>query len=75
MRGRRIGEGRIREEKLACPIFDVFRKHGVDYRELCVSLGNGWLHAISPNLRFDPFKRADKDHYYIKDIVEVGKKR
>mgnify|MGYP007109761846 CR=1 FL=1 len=33
MRAERIEEGRIREEKLACPIFDTFRRHGVDYCE------------------------------------------
>lgn len=72
MKAKKIGEDRIREEKLACPIFDVFRRHGVDYCDLlCISLGNGWLFAINPNLKFELVRRADKDHYCIKDIVDT----
>ena len=74
MKAEKIGSGQIREEKYACPIFDVFRRHGVDYCDLlCVSLGNGWLHAINPNLKFELVRRGGKDHYCIKDIVDVSK--
>ena len=74
MKAERIGEGHIREEKSACPIFDVFRRHGVNYcDELCISLGNGWLNAINPNLKFELVRRGDKDHYCIKDIVDTAR--
>ena len=74
MKAQQIDDGRIREEKLACPIFDVFRRHGVDYcEELCVSLGNGWLSAIDPSLKFELVRRAGKDGYCIKDIVNTRK--
>lgn len=74
MKAKKIGEGRVREEKLACPIFDVFRKHGVDYCEqLCVSLGNGWLKAINPKFKFELVRRGDNDHYCLKDIVDTSK--
>jgi hypothetical protein len=72
MRALKIGGWRIREEKTACPIFDAFRKHGVDYCEqLCISMGNGWLYAIDPNLRFELVRRGSKDCYCIKDIVDT----
>lgn len=75
MKAEKIDEGRIREEKLACPIFDVFRRHGVDYCDsLCVSLGNGWLYAINPNLKFELVRRGGRGHYCIKDIVDTSKK-
>lgn len=76
MKARRIDEGRVREEKLAYPIFDVFRMHGVNYcEELCLSLGNGWLYAINPNLKFELIRRGGKDHYCIKDIVDTKRIR
>lgn len=74
MKAKRIGERRIREEKLACPIFDVFRKHGVDYcDELCISLGNGWLYTINPKFKFELVRRGNNDCYCIKDIVDTRK--
>ncbi len=74
MKAEKIGSGRIREEKVTCPIFDVFRRHGVDYCDLlCVSLGNGWLYAINPNLKFELVRRGGKNHYCIKDIVDISK--
>ena len=74
MKAQRIEEGRIREEKLACPILDIFRKHGVDYCELlCISLNSGFLYAINPNLKFEIVRRGSKDHYCIKDVVDTGK--
>lgn len=72
MKSKKISERRIREEKLACPIFDVFKSHGVDYcEELCISLGNGWLNAINPALKFELVRRGGKDHYCIKDIIKT----
>jgi hypothetical protein len=74
MKAEKIAKGQIREEKLACPIFDVFKRHGVDYCELlCISLGNGWLHAINPNLKFKLVRKGGKNHYCIKDIVDTSK--
>ena len=72
MKVQEIGKGRIREEKLACPIFDVFQMNGVDFcDELCVTFNSGCLHAINANLIFEWVRKPGDGQYCIKDIVDT----
>jgi hypothetical protein len=65
------GPSRIREEKTRCPIYDVFKKLGVNYcDELCLSMTAGWLAAINKNLRFEMIQNATPTHYCIKEIID-----
>lgn len=73
MKAERIDDGRIREEKVACPIFDVFKKYDVDYcEELCISMCSGWLSAVNPNLKYEIVRRGSANRYCIKDIVDYN---
>lgn len=68
----KINEGRLREEKTRCPIYDVFKEVGVEYcDELCLSMTSGWLAALNPDLHFEMVRKAGKDHYCIKDIIDT----
>jgi len=68
----KIGKGRIREEKNHCPRHDVDKELGVEYcDELCLSMTSGWLAALNPNLRFEMVRKAGKNHYCIKDIIDT----
>jgi len=72
MKVSKINDGRIREEKTICPIYDVFNACGVDYcEEFCVSMTRGWLAAINSDLNCEMIRKANKDQYCIKDIINV----
>jgi hypothetical protein len=72
MKVTKMSEGHMREEKTFCPLYNVFKEAGVDYcDELCLSMTKGWLSAINPDLTFIMVRRAENNHYCIKDIIDT----
>ncbi|MBM4080162.1 MAG: hypothetical protein FJ278_10725 [Planctomycetes bacterium] len=59
-------------EKTHCPMFDAFRRQGVDYCDLiCMSAARGALATLSPSLRLDLTRRPGEGHYCQKRLHRV----
>jgi hypothetical protein len=70
MKTTKLNPGCVREEKLQCPIHDLFKSMKVNYcNELCLAMTSGWLAAINPRLTFQMVRLPDSERYCIKDII------
>jgi len=70
MKTTKINPECVREEKLHCPIHDLFKSMKVNYcNELCLAMTSGWLAAINPRLTFHMVRMPDAEQYCIKDII------
>jgi|GEM_PF-4124767 len=70
MKTSKCGPRCVREEKLQCPIYDLFKSMKVNYcNELCLAMTSGWLAAINPNITFQMVRMPDSEQYCIKDII------
>lgn len=60
-------------EKTHCPMYDAFRRHGVDYCDLiCMAAARGALAALSPSLRLELTRRPGEGHYCQKRLCRAS---
>ena len=69
MRVLECGDDRAVFEKLACPMWDVFRSEGVDYCDaICLAATEGAVRVIDEDLRARLQRRPDSNKYCVKVI-------